>query len=168
MRLITKHALVGYVTPQGRPCCRNCTFMTGEENGLNQVVYWSCRKHGFEVRTGGICRDHPRAAAGAVAASPARGPHLVDHVKASPVRGVHQVVEPVHVAAIWPARLDQAEASPAWGDFDQVYRYPALLPRDPGRRVSVVGWRIGGECWFQLCHDAKVRMTVLHDVEGYA
>ena len=73
MRLIAKHSEVGYVVPQQRPSCRNCSFMTGEENGLNQVTYWSCRKHGFEVRTGGICKDHPRALQAPDVASPNRG-----------------------------------------------------------------------------------------------
>lgn len=79
--------------------------MTGEENGLNQVTYWSCRKHGFEVRTGGICPDHPRAASAPGVASPVRGPRAIAHqVEQSPVRG-HD---------------DQAEQSPEWGDVDQV------------------------------------------------
>lgn len=104
MRLIPKHQQAGYVTPQLRPCCRNCSFMTGEENGLNQVTYWSCRKHRFEVRTGGICPDHPRAASAPGVASPLRGPRAVAHqVEQSPVRGDAYQVEP----------------SPEWGEVDQ-------------------------------------------------
>lgn len=104
MRLIPKHQQAGYVTPQARPCCRNCQFMTGEENGLNQVTYWSCRKHGFEVRTGGICRDHPRASTAPGVASPLRGPRAVAHqVERSPSWG----------------HSDQVEESPEWGGDDQ-------------------------------------------------
>lgn len=104
MRLILKHQQAGYVTPQARPCCRNCAFMTGEENGLNQVTYWSCRKHGFEVRTGGICPDHPRASTAPGVASPVRGPHPVSlQVEPSPTRG----------------DADQVEQSPEWGCVDQ-------------------------------------------------
>lgn len=104
MRLIPKHQQAGYVTPQARPCCRNCQFMTGEENGLNQVTYWSCRKHGFEVRTGGICPDHLRAATAPGVASPLRGPRLISHqVEQSPMRG----------------DVDQVEHSPEWGEIDQ-------------------------------------------------
>lgn len=105
MRLIPKHQQAGYVTPQSRPCCRNCSFMTGEENGLNQVTYWSCRKHGFEVRTGGICPDHPRAVSAPGVASPVRGPRATAHqVERSPVWGDD----------------DQVEQSPEWGQPDQV------------------------------------------------
>jgi hypothetical protein len=105
VRISSKHEQAGYVTPQARPCCRNCTFMTGEENGLNQVTYWSCRKHGFEVRTGGICPDHPRAASVPGVASPVRGPRLTARqVDRSPVWG----------------HGDQVEASPEWGGADQV------------------------------------------------
>lgn len=61
MRLIAKHQEVGYITPQQRPSCRNCGHCgAGEENGLGQVFYIACRKHGIEVRAGGICNDHPR------------------------------------------------------------------------------------------------------------
>jgi hypothetical protein len=110
MRLIPKHQQAGYVTPQARPCCRNCTFMTGEENGLNQVTYWSCRKHGFEVRTGGICPDHPRAAAVPGIASPLRGPRAVAlQVEQSPVWGAD----------------DLDDESPEWGGADQVEQAPA-------------------------------------------
>ena len=104
MRLIPKHQQAGYVTPQARPCCRNCSFMTGEENGLNQVTYWSCRKHGFEVRTGGICPDHPRASTAPGVASPLRGPRPAVHqVERSPVWG----------------GANQVEESPEWGGIDQ-------------------------------------------------
>ncbi|VTY36510.1 Uncharacterised protein [Xylophilus ampelinus] len=74
MRLIAKHDEAGYVTPQQRPSCRDCKHLqAGEENGLHQVTYWSCRLHKFEVRTGGICKDHPRAVSDPAIASPVRG-----------------------------------------------------------------------------------------------
>lgn len=74
MRLIAKHDEVGYVQPGQRPSCRNCKHLqASEENGFGQVTYWSCRLHKFEVRTGGICKDHPRALAEPAIASPNRG-----------------------------------------------------------------------------------------------
>ncbi|MGJ7526550.1 hypothetical protein [Variovorax sp. GB1P17] len=78
--------------------------MTGEENGLNQVTYWSCRKHGFEVRTGGICPDHPRASSAPGVASPLRGPRAV----------VHQVEQ----SPEWGS-ADQVDESPDWGEISQ-------------------------------------------------
>lgn len=128
MRLIPKHQLVGYVTPQARPCCRNCTFMTGEENGLNQVTYWSCRKHGFEVRTGGICPDHPRAAA-------------VPGV-ASPLRGSSAVALQVERSPAWGSG-DQDDESPEWGDVDLVDQMQAGAAW-PGRGNDAEGMRARG------------------------
>lgn len=59
MKLVRKHAEVGYITPQLRPGCGNCRHIQfGDENGLGVVLYKSCRKHGFEVRAGGVCGDH--------------------------------------------------------------------------------------------------------------
>lgn len=127
MRLIPKHQQAGYVTPQSRPCCRNCAYMTGEENGLNQVTYWSCRKHGFEVRTGGICPAHPRAASAPGVASPLRGPRTVAHqVEQSPAWG----------------SVDQVEHSPDWGDVDQDDSVPDLVVR--GRGNDAEGLRARG------------------------
>lgn len=119
MRLIPKHQQAGYVTPQARPCCRNCQFMTGEENGLNQVTYWSCRKHGFEVRTGGICPDHPRAASAPGVAFPLRGSQrngiLVVPLEQSPAWGVSDQDDESPARGI----SSQAETSPEWGCVDQ-------------------------------------------------
>ncbi|WP_206169553.1 hypothetical protein [Variovorax guangxiensis] len=112
MRLIPKHQQAGYVTPQARPCCRNCQFMTGEENGLNQVTYWSCRKHGFEVRTGGICPDHPRAASIPGVAAPVRVS-----------RRVGLMAVPADQYPAWGER-SQAPASPDWGDSSQAEDSP--------------------------------------------
>ena len=84
--------------------------MTGEENGLNQVTYWSCRKHGFEVRTGGICPDHPRAATAPGVASPVRGPRAVAHqVEQSPEWGDDDQVEQAQAGDVWSGRGNDAE-----------------------------------------------------------
>lgn len=61
MRLIPRHGEVGYVAPQNRAACRNCTHLSaGEENGLGLVPYQTCRKHSFEIRAGGLCDDYER------------------------------------------------------------------------------------------------------------
>ena len=48
MRLVAKHAQVGYVLPGQRPGCRNCA---------NRSAY-VCAKHDLEIMPGGICPDH--------------------------------------------------------------------------------------------------------------
>lgn len=75
MRIISQHGVAGYVTPQERPSCRDCKFLSnGEENGIGQVSYRSCRLHSFEVRAGGICDSHqPDRWAHAATRSPSRG-----------------------------------------------------------------------------------------------
>ncbi|WP_137896886.1 hypothetical protein [Ramlibacter sp. 2FC] len=61
MRLVAKHAQVGYLTPGQRPGCRNCRFVETyrPESG---VCYSSprltCTKHDIEVTSGGICNSH--------------------------------------------------------------------------------------------------------------
>lgn len=61
MRLVAKHAQVGYLTPGQRPGCRNCRFSETyrPESG---VCYSSprmqCTKHDLEVSSGGICNSH--------------------------------------------------------------------------------------------------------------
>lgn len=61
MRLVAKHAEVGYLTPDSRPGCRNCRY--GEEYRPESGVClnagrWTCIKHDLEVTSGGICNDH--------------------------------------------------------------------------------------------------------------
>lgn len=76
MRMVAAHFAAGYVSPQGRPSCRDCKHsQLADEGGIGITPYTSCRKHGFEVRAGGVCPDHPRALAGATVASPVRGAH---------------------------------------------------------------------------------------------
>ncbi|WP_454914142.1 hypothetical protein [Variovorax gossypii] len=93
--------------------------MTGEENGLNQVTYWSCRKHGFEVRTGGICPDHPRAASAPGVASPLRGSQrnglLVVPLERSPEWGADDQDDESPARGI----SSQVETSREWGCIDQ-------------------------------------------------
>ena len=58
-KIIAAHLAAGYVPPQSREACRHCRHQAlAEENGLGQVLYQTCRKHGFEVRGGGICNDY--------------------------------------------------------------------------------------------------------------
>ena len=61
MRLVAKHAQVGYQTPSQRPGCRNCAYC--DEYRSESGVYYStpsyrCSKHDLEVTSGGICPDH--------------------------------------------------------------------------------------------------------------
>ncbi|WP_287924252.1 hypothetical protein [Diaphorobacter sp.] len=54
MRLVSKHAQVGYQTPGERPGCRNCAHI----NRIETTGFTLCVKHGFEVTSGGICNSH--------------------------------------------------------------------------------------------------------------
>lgn len=57
MRLVAKHAQVGYQTPSQRPGCRNCAHVF--ETCVPYVApRWMCDQHGIEVTSGGICPDH--------------------------------------------------------------------------------------------------------------
>jgi len=59
MRLVQKHAQVGYQTPGQRPGCRNCQWF--EEVRHDSPVIGprqACLKHSLEVTSGGICNDH--------------------------------------------------------------------------------------------------------------
>lgn len=59
MRLVAKHAQVGYQTPGERPGCRNCTwFEQGRRESVATTSVTLCLKHGFEITSGGICLDH--------------------------------------------------------------------------------------------------------------
>jgi len=57
MRLVAKHAQVGYQVPGERPGCRNCAHIA--ETCVPYVApRWVCDLHGFEVTSGGICPSH--------------------------------------------------------------------------------------------------------------
>lgn len=60
MRLVAKHAQVGYQTPGDRPGCRNCSqFVQGRrESSIATSAVTLCLKHGLEITSGGICPDH--------------------------------------------------------------------------------------------------------------
>ena len=61
MRLVAKHAEVGYQTPGERPGCRNCVHAETyrPESGVcYNAPRLTCAKHGLEITSGGICNDH--------------------------------------------------------------------------------------------------------------
>lgn len=55
MRLVAKHAEVGYQTPGQRPGCRNCMYTPAPCNRRTTALY--CSHHRIEVTSGGICPD---------------------------------------------------------------------------------------------------------------
>lgn len=59
MRLVAKHAQVGYQTPGDRPGCRNCAHFEQVRHDSPIIApRQACTKHGLEVTSGGICHDH--------------------------------------------------------------------------------------------------------------
>ena len=59
MRLVAKHAEVGYQTPGQRPGCRNCVhFEVLRHDSPVIAPRTACTKHQLEVTSGGICHDH--------------------------------------------------------------------------------------------------------------
>lgn len=59
MRLVAKHAQVGYQTPGDRPGCRNCAHFEQVRHDSPIIApRQACLKHGFEVTSGAICNDH--------------------------------------------------------------------------------------------------------------
>lgn len=59
MRLVAKHAEVGYQTPGERPGCRNCAhFEVTRHDSPVIAPRTACTRHSLEVTSGGICRDH--------------------------------------------------------------------------------------------------------------
>lgn len=59
MRLVTKHAQVGYQTPGDRPGCRNCQhFEQVRHDSVVIAARQACTLHGLEVTSGGICNSH--------------------------------------------------------------------------------------------------------------
>lgn len=77
MRLVAKHAQVGYQTPGDRPGCRNCAHI----NRIETTGFTLCLEHGFEVTSGGICNSHKlqRKAGEAQLAFLARQRDLLEH-----------------------------------------------------------------------------------------
>lgn len=59
MRLVAKHAEVGYQTPGERPGCRNCAhFDVVRHDSPIIAPRTACTRHGLEVTSGGICPSH--------------------------------------------------------------------------------------------------------------
>lgn len=59
MRLVAKHAHVGYQTPGDRPGCRNCAHFEQVRHDSPLIApRQACLKHYLEVTSGGICNDH--------------------------------------------------------------------------------------------------------------
>jgi hypothetical protein len=59
MRLVAKHAQVGYQTPGDRPGCRNCAHFEQVRHDSPIIApRQACLKHSIEVTSGGICPDH--------------------------------------------------------------------------------------------------------------
>lgn len=59
MRLVAKHAQVGYQTPGDRPGCRNCAYFEQVRHDSPVMApRQACLKHDLEVTSGGICNDH--------------------------------------------------------------------------------------------------------------
>lgn len=59
MRLVAKHAQVGYQTPGDRPGCRNCAhFEVTRHDSPIIAPRTACTLHDLEVTSGGICNSH--------------------------------------------------------------------------------------------------------------
>ncbi|MDA8445293.1 hypothetical protein [Paracidovorax valerianellae] len=59
MRLVAKHAQVGYQTPGDRPGCRNCAhFEVTRHDSPVIAPRTACTLHDLEVTSGGICNSH--------------------------------------------------------------------------------------------------------------
>lgn len=59
MRLVAKHAHVGYQTPGDRPGCRNCAYFEVTRHDSPVIApRTACRLHDLEVTSGGICNSH--------------------------------------------------------------------------------------------------------------
>lgn len=59
MRLVVKHAQVGYQTPGERPGCRNCKHFEQVRHDSPIIASrQACTLHSIEVTSGGICNSH--------------------------------------------------------------------------------------------------------------
>jgi len=82
MRLVAKHAQVGYQTPGDRPGCRNCAhFEVTRHDSPVIAPRTACTLHDLEVTSGGICSSHKlqRKAGEAELAFLARQRNLLEH-----------------------------------------------------------------------------------------
>ncbi|WP_404302686.1 hypothetical protein [Alicycliphilus denitrificans] len=82
MRLVAKHAQVGYQTPGERPGCRNCAHFDVTRHDSPVIApRTACTLHDLEVTSGGICNSHkPKRKAGeAQLAFLARQRDLLEH-----------------------------------------------------------------------------------------
>lgn len=59
MRLVARHAEIGYLSPKDRPGCRNCNYLTDAtpENGIGLPPRPYCSRHSVEVTSGAICNN---------------------------------------------------------------------------------------------------------------
>lgn len=66
MRLVAKHAQVGYLVPGDRPGCRNCQHFDQVKHDSPIIgPRQACARHDIEVTSGGICNDYrPKRQAG--------------------------------------------------------------------------------------------------------
>lgn len=59
MRLVSKHAQVGYQTPGDRPGCRNCQHFDQVRHDSPIIApRQACTLHNIEVTSGGLCPSH--------------------------------------------------------------------------------------------------------------
>jgi len=95
MRLVAKHAQVGYQTPGDRPGCRNCAhFEVTRHDSPVIAPRTACTLHDLEVTSGGICSSHKlqRKAGEAELAFLARQRNLLEH-QAADLRDVVQAMK---------------------------------------------------------------------------
>lgn len=95
MRLVVKHAQVGYQTPGDRPGCRNCAhFEVVRHDSPIIAPRTACTLHDLEVTSGGICNSHKlqRKAGEAELAFLARQRDLLEH-QAADLRDVVQAAK---------------------------------------------------------------------------
>ncbi|ACM32314.1 hypothetical protein [[Acidovorax] ebreus] len=95
MRLVSKHAQVGYQTPGERPGCRNCAhFEVTRHDSPVIAPRTACTLHDLEVTSGGICNSHKlqRKAGEAELAFLARQRNLLEH-QAADLRDVVQAMK---------------------------------------------------------------------------
>ncbi len=77
MRLVARHAEIGYLSPKDRTGCRNCRYLTDAqpENGIGLPPRPYCSRYSVEVTSGGICTSFHSIP------SPTRGtPHQVNQL----------------------------------------------------------------------------------------
>ena len=103
MRLVAKHAQVGYQTPGDRPGCRNCAhFEVVRHDSPIIAPRTSCTLHDLEVTSGGICNSHmlKRKPGEAQLAYLARQRDLLEH-QADDLAKAPRHGEPRHLAIVF-------------------------------------------------------------------